>query len=133
MEEEPAQPLIGFLNRYRDVFAWKPSDLTGVNPKMAIHSLNTIPSAKLVKLKRSHFGPEKDRIIENDVENLLEARHIKRIQFPSWLSNWSRSQKTSGGCVSIFGILTKHVPRITIRSRASTNSSTLWRGVKCSV
>lgn len=49
LAEEPASALIGFLKRNRDVFAWKPSDLTGVGPKVAIHSLNMSPNTKPIK------------------------------------------------------------------------------------
>lgn len=69
------------------MFAWKPSDLTGVSPKVAIHSLNVNPNVKPVKQKRRHFGAEKDRIIEKEVKKLPEAGHIRRIRYPSWLSN----------------------------------------------
>lgn len=82
-----AASLTEFLTRNRDVFAWKPSDLTGINPVVATHKLNVIPGAKPVKQKRRHFGTEKDQIIEREVKKLLEAGHIRRIQFPSWLSN----------------------------------------------
>lgn len=49
LEEEPASALLEFLRRNQDVFTWKPSDLTGVSPKVAIHSLNINQNAKPVK------------------------------------------------------------------------------------
>lgn len=51
LEEEPIQALVKFLRRNRDVFAWKPSDLLGINPKVAIHSLNIAQGIKPVKQK----------------------------------------------------------------------------------
>lgn len=87
LEQEPALALLELLRRNQDVFAWKPSDLTGVIPKVAIHSLNVNPNVKPVKQKRRHFGGEKDRIIEKEVKKLPEAGHIRRIRYPSWLSN----------------------------------------------
>lgn len=61
---------------------------------MAIHSLNINPNAKPVKQKRRHFGVEKDRIIEKVVRKLLEAGHICRIRYPTWLSNAVLVKKT---------------------------------------
>ncbi|KAL0446083.1 UNVERIFIED_CONTAM: hypothetical protein Slati_1736200 [Sesamum latifolium] len=37
--------------------------------------------------KKRHFGPEKDKIIQGEVNKLLMAGHIREIQFPEWLSN----------------------------------------------
>lgn len=113
LAEEPASGLIGLLKRNRDVFAWKPSDLTGVSPKVAIHSLNMSPNAKPVKQKRRHFGAEKDQIIEREVKKFLEAGHIRRIQFPSWLSNavWVRKSKNKWRMCIDFNDLNKACPK----------------------
>lgn len=86
LAEEPASALVEFPRKNKDVFAWKPSDRTGISPKIAIQ-LNISPDAKPVKQKRRHFGAEKHRIIEKEVKKLLEAGHIRKIQFPLWLSN----------------------------------------------
>ncbi|KAL0451446.1 UNVERIFIED_CONTAM: Pro-Pol polyprotein [Sesamum latifolium] len=40
-----------------------------------------------VKQKKRHFGPEKDKIIQGEVNKLLTAGHIRETQFPKWLSN----------------------------------------------
>lgn len=60
LEKEPASAQVGFLRKNRDVFTWRPSDLTGVSPKVAIHMLNVRPDAQPVKQKRRHFGVAKD-------------------------------------------------------------------------
>lgn len=49
---------------------------------------------KSVKQKRHPFGAEKDGIIEKKVQKLLKAGHIKKIQFPTWLSNGVLLKKT---------------------------------------
>ncbi|KAL0415904.1 UNVERIFIED_CONTAM: Pro-Pol polyprotein [Sesamum latifolium] len=45
------------------------------------------PSIKPVKQKKRHFGPEKDKIIQVEIDKLVAAGHIKEIQFLEWLSN----------------------------------------------
>ncbi|KAL0402075.1 UNVERIFIED_CONTAM: hypothetical protein Slati_4237400 [Sesamum latifolium] len=52
-----------------------------------MHSLNVDPTFPPVKQKKRHFRPEKDKIIQEEVSKLLSVGHIKKIQFPEWLSN----------------------------------------------
>ncbi|XP_075473962.1 uncharacterized protein LOC142505021 [Primulina tabacum] len=37
--------------------------------------------------KKRHFGPEKDKVLKKEVRELLEAGHIRKMQFPTWLLN----------------------------------------------
>ncbi|KAL0408344.1 UNVERIFIED_CONTAM: Transposon Ty3-G Gag-Pol polyprotein [Sesamum radiatum] len=70
-----------------DIFAWIPQDLEGIDPKVITHHLNMDPNIKRLKQKNRHFEPEKDRIIQAEVDKLMAAGHIEEIQFPEWLSN----------------------------------------------
>ncbi|KAL0430720.1 UNVERIFIED_CONTAM: Transposon Ty3-G Gag-Pol polyprotein [Sesamum radiatum] len=62
-------------------------DLEGIDPSIITHHLNLDHTIKPIKQKKRHFGPEKDKIIQGEVNKLLTARHIREIQFPEWLSN----------------------------------------------
>ncbi|XP_074574636.1 uncharacterized protein LOC141831105 [Curcuma longa] len=79
--------LAACLLRNQDVFAWTPTDLTGVSPSVAVHRLNVLPGARPIKQKRRHFGPEQNKVIREEVQKLLKAGHIKEVHFPTWLSN----------------------------------------------
>ncbi|XP_075473380.1 uncharacterized protein LOC142504391 [Primulina tabacum] len=46
--------------------------------------------------KKRHFGPEKDKVIEEQVGELLRAGHIREVQFPTWLSNVILVPKSTG-------------------------------------
>ncbi|KAI3470756.1 hypothetical protein Pfo_027419 [Paulownia fortunei] len=70
-----------------DIFAWNVRDLEGIDLGVAVHHLNIDPAYKPVKQKKRHFGPEKDNVIQKEVKKLLEAGHIREIQFLEWLSN----------------------------------------------
>ncbi|XP_073049611.1 uncharacterized protein [Primulina eburnea] len=71
--------------------------------------------------KKRHFRPEKDVVIKKEVRELLNAGHIREVQFPTWLSNVVLVPKISGKwrmCVD-FRDLNKacpkdcyHLPRI---------------------
>lgn len=51
-----------------------------------MHSLNVDPTVNPVKGK-SYVNPENDKFMQDVVRKLLEASHIKEIQFSEWLSN----------------------------------------------
>ncbi|KAL0374262.1 UNVERIFIED_CONTAM: hypothetical protein Sradi_3341900 [Sesamum radiatum] len=56
-------------------------------PGVITHHLNLDPNIRPVKQKKRYFGPEKDKIIQGEVNKLLTTGHIKEIEFPEWLSN----------------------------------------------
>lgn len=82
-----AKAVIECLRKNADVFAFLSVDLTGVDPDVALHSLNIDPTVRPIKQKLRQFGPEKDKVIREEVAKLIEAKHIREIQFPEWLSN----------------------------------------------
>ncbi|KAI3448580.1 hypothetical protein Pfo_005245 [Paulownia fortunei] len=87
LSQELTDGMTQFLRNNIDIFAWNVRDLEGIDPGVAVHHLNVDPAYKPVKQKKRHFGPEKDKVIQKEVEKLLEAGHIREIQFPKWLSN----------------------------------------------
>ncbi|KAL0416111.1 UNVERIFIED_CONTAM: hypothetical protein Slati_3443000 [Sesamum latifolium] len=75
------------LQRNADIFAWTLQELEGIDPQVITHHLNIDSNYKPVKQKKRHFGPEKDKIIQAEVNKLMAAGHIEEIQFFEWLSN----------------------------------------------
>ncbi|XP_075499328.1 uncharacterized protein LOC142537719 [Primulina tabacum] len=71
-------------------------ELTGIFPLIAEHQLNILPGSHPVKQKKRHFGPEKDKVIDAQIKELLKADHIREIQFPTWLSNVVLVPKSTG-------------------------------------
>ncbi|XP_075483724.1 uncharacterized protein LOC142523878 [Primulina tabacum] len=62
-------------------------ELTGISPLISEHHLNVLPGSHMVKEKKRHFGPEKDKVIDEQVRDLLKVGHIREIQFSTWFSN----------------------------------------------
>ncbi|XP_012851511.1 PREDICTED: uncharacterized protein LOC105971204 [Erythranthe guttata] len=62
-------------------------DLTGIPPKVALHRLNVDKRLKPVKQRKRTFGPERNKHIKEEVAKLLDAGHIRSVQYPEWLSN----------------------------------------------
>ncbi|XP_073020195.1 uncharacterized protein [Primulina eburnea] len=88
--------LLQCLEKNADIFAWSSSELVGVSPHVAEHRLNIIPGSRVVKQRKRHFGPEKDKVIAGHVEELLKAGQIREVQFPTWLSNVVLVPKSAG-------------------------------------
>ncbi|KAL0415853.1 UNVERIFIED_CONTAM: hypothetical protein Slati_3417200 [Sesamum latifolium] len=82
-EEAPAQ-----FNQWRNSSLLSSyQHLEGIDPGVITHHLNLHPTMRPVKQKKRHFRPEKDKIIQREVNKLLTAGHIRKIQFLEWLSN----------------------------------------------
>ncbi|XP_075515586.1 uncharacterized protein LOC142550233 [Primulina tabacum] len=88
--------LLNCLKANINVFAWSQQDLVGISPQVAEHKLNIIPGSRPVKQKKRHFGPQKDKVIEEHVGELLRAGHIREVQFSTWLSKVVLVPKVTG-------------------------------------
>ncbi|XP_012830437.1 PREDICTED: uncharacterized protein LOC105951528 [Erythranthe guttata] len=54
---------------------------------VALHRLNVDKRLKPVKQRKRTFGPERNKHIKAEVAKLLEAGHIRPVQYHEWLSN----------------------------------------------
>jgi hypothetical protein len=79
--------LIEFLHDNADVFAWKPSNMTGIPCEIVEHCLNIKTDAKLVQWCLRHFNEEKRKAIREELARLLDAGFIREVQHPDWLAN----------------------------------------------
>ncbi|XP_075499172.1 uncharacterized protein LOC142537548 [Primulina tabacum] len=71
-------------------------EFIGISPLIAEHHLNILPGSQPIKQKKRHFGPEKDKVIDVQVKDLLKSGHIWEKQFPTWLSNVVLVPKSTG-------------------------------------
>lgn len=69
-----------------------------------------------MKQKLRAFGPEKIVIIKREVEKLLKASHVEKVQFLECYLMWSLSVRGqgSGGCASTFVTLTRSTQKTTV-------------------
>ncbi|XP_065050223.1 uncharacterized protein LOC135680164 [Musa acuminata AAA Group] len=94
--EQEREQLVGFLQENADVFAWSPSDMTGINPKTAQHHLNISPDARLVKQKPRCQALDRQHAVREEVEGLLAVGFIEEAKYPRWLSNVVLVKKSNG-------------------------------------
>ena len=79
-----------------EVFVWKQKDMRGVDEAMITHRLNVNPSFKPVKQKRRSFAPGRQKAINEEVGKLLQAKEIREVEYPEWLSNVVLVKKANG-------------------------------------
>ena len=97
------------------MFAWTPSDMSGIPREVIEHHLAVCPNARPVKQKARRQAPEKQKFIVQEVEKLKKASIIKEVVHPTWLSNGVVIPKHTGGsrlCI-YFTDLNKACPKDT--------------------
>ncbi|KAL2250108.1 UNVERIFIED_CONTAM: Retrovirus-related Pol polyprotein from transposon 17.6 [Sesamum indicum] len=77
--------MIDFLRKNADMFAWSPSDFTGIDPEVIVHRLNVGPMARPVQQRKRTFGSDKNEAIRQEVEKLLKAGYVSEVQFEQGL------------------------------------------------
>lgn len=96
LQSTEVQELQGILQQNQDVFAWAQSDMTGIHPMVASHRLNTLATSRLVQQKIRRFHPDRQKIIQNEIEKLLAAGFIREVKYPEWLANVVMVPKKEG-------------------------------------
>ncbi|VVA41842.1 PREDICTED: Transposon, partial [Prunus dulcis] len=79
LSPEEKVELTTFLQSNKDMFAWSPSDMPGIDPNIICHRLHVNPACKPVAQKRRNFAPERVAIIEAEIDKLLAAGFIEEL------------------------------------------------------
>ena len=77
--------------------------MKGIHPFIVFHMLNILPIARPVRQRVRRFYPNRQKIIRDEIDKLLEAGFIKEVEYPDWLENVVvvPKRKANGGCASI--------------------------------
>ncbi|GKV40900.1 hypothetical protein SLEP1_g48494 [Rubroshorea leprosula] len=94
-KEERAE-LLEFLRVNQDVFAWTTDEMPGIPAELTVHKLSTDPTKRPVVQKRRLFGPEKQAAIDKEIQKLLQAGFIRRVEYSEWVSNPVLVKKPNG-------------------------------------
>ncbi|GAU44606.1 hypothetical protein TSUD_240980 [Trifolium subterraneum] len=79
-----------------DLFAWKSSDMPGIDESIITHKLAISPSAKPVCQRKRKVGEERRLAIDEEVAKLREADFIEEVKYPDWLANVVMVKKQNG-------------------------------------
>ncbi|GKA02152.1 hypothetical protein Tco_0674817 [Tanacetum coccineum] len=96
-----------------DIFAWQPSNMTGVPRSIAEHRLNIREGYSHVRQKKRDQAPERAKAIQVEVHKLVETWIIREVYYHEWLSNLVMVKKHDGSwrmCVD-FTDLNKACPQ----------------------
>nr|GEZ56892.1 reverse transcriptase domain-containing protein [Tanacetum cinerariifolium] len=88
--------LSSLQKRNLDIFAWQPSDMTGVPRSIAEHRLNVREGCSPVRQKKRGPAPERTKAIQAKVEKLVEAGIMREVYYHDWLSNPVMVKKHDG-------------------------------------
>nr|GEZ74704.1 reverse transcriptase domain-containing protein [Tanacetum cinerariifolium] len=87
LSDEGRTELCSLLKRNLVIFAWQPSDMTGVPQSVAEHRLNVREGCPPVRQKKRGQALERTKAIQAKVEKLVEARIMREVYYHDWLSN----------------------------------------------
>nr|GFC97247.1 reverse transcriptase domain-containing protein [Tanacetum cinerariifolium] len=88
--------LCALLKKNLDIFAWKPSDMTGVPRSVAEHRLNIREGCLPVRQKKRGQAPERAKAIQAEVQKLIEARIMREVYYHDWMFNPVMVKKHDG-------------------------------------
>ncbi|GKU88075.1 hypothetical protein SLEP1_g2380 [Rubroshorea leprosula] len=96
LTEEERAKLLEFLRVNQDVFVWTTDEMLGIPAELTVHKLSTYPTKRPVVQKHRLFGPEKQAAIDDEIQKLLQAGFIKRVEYSEWVSNPVLVKKPNG-------------------------------------
>ncbi|GKV28927.1 hypothetical protein SLEP1_g37913 [Rubroshorea leprosula] len=70
--------------------------MPGIPAELTVHKLSTDPAGRPVVQKRRLFGPEKQAAIDEEIQKLLQAGFIRRVEYSEWVSNPVLVKKPNG-------------------------------------
>jgi hypothetical protein len=76
--------LVDYLHANAEVFAWNPSDMSGIPRDVAEHSLDIRAGSRPVKQPLRRFDKEKRRAIGEEIHKLMATGFIKEVIHPEW-------------------------------------------------
>ena len=70
--------------------------MTGIDPKVMVHHLQVDPEHPLVRQKRRKFAPQRNHIINEEIQKLIDIGSVREVQYPEWLANVFVVRKKNG-------------------------------------
>ncbi|XP_027166716.1 uncharacterized protein LOC113766760 [Coffea eugenioides] len=87
LSELTRRALESLLEEYAEIFEWSADDMPGIPTELAVHKLHMDPNIRHVKQKKWNFAPERNEVVRDEVEKLLEAKIVKEVFYSTWLAN----------------------------------------------
>ncbi|GKE43786.1 hypothetical protein Tco_1471070 [Tanacetum coccineum] len=98
LTEKARVKMCNLLQRSLDVFAWTPTDMTGVPRHIAKHRLNVREGCQPIRQKKRGQATERNIAINDEVSKLVAAGIIREVHYHDWLSNPVMVKKHDDRC-----------------------------------
>ena len=96
LSKEERRKLIALLREYKDFFARSYQEMPSLILSLVTHKLKVDPNAKLVIQLPRKYRLNVEEKIKLEVQKLLKAGFIEKIECPSWLANIVLVKKKGG-------------------------------------
>jgi len=96
LNREERREVTTVISRHLDAFAWTAADMPGIDPDLLCHRLTMDTKVRPVRLRRRKFNEERCLVVKQETQKLLNAGHIREIQYPEWLANVVVVKKANG-------------------------------------
>jgi len=70
------------ISRHMNAFAWSSVNMPGIDPDFLCHKLTMNEKVRPVVQGRRNFNEDKRLVIREETQKLLNADHIREIQYP---------------------------------------------------
>ncbi|KAK0593489.1 hypothetical protein LWI29_037564 [Acer saccharum] len=88
--------LVEFLKERCNSFAWSHEDMIGIDPEVMVHRLQVDPDHQPVKQKRRKFAPERNKVINEEIQKLFDIGSVREVKYLDWLANVVVVKKKNG-------------------------------------
>ena len=61
--------------------------MKGIHPSIVSYKLNVLPIVRPVRQRVRRFHPDRQKIIRDEIDKLLEAGFIREVEHLDWLAN----------------------------------------------
>jgi len=94
--QEAYDQITEVIPRHLDAFTWSASDMPDIDPDLLCHRLTMDPQVQPVCQRQRKFNDERRLVIGHETQKLLDAGHIREIQYLEWLANVVLVKKANG-------------------------------------
>ncbi|KAK0594549.1 hypothetical protein LWI29_017364 [Acer saccharum] len=70
--------------------------MIGIDPEVMVHRLQVDPDHQPVKQKRRKFAPERNKVINEEIQKLFDIGSVREVKYPDWLANVIVVKKKNG-------------------------------------
>ena len=96
LEPDIKEDISKVLAQHSNSFASKATEIVGVDPRIVSHSLKINPGIKPVIQKKRKFAYERQKLIAEETNKLLDVGFIREVTHPKWVANMVLVKKANG-------------------------------------